>query len=116
MFAISPIYATAHKERGNGCASLRTMAHLALLEDFANRGIRRERLFRDPHDLLDYDDDWLISRFRLPRAVFLDLCAELRPLLERPTRRNCGISVPTQHLSTLGFLATGSFQGKIADR
>ena len=39
--------------------------------------IRRERVFRDQHHLLAHDDDWLISPFRLPRAVLLELCAEL---------------------------------------
>lgn len=92
------------------------MAHLALLEDLAEGRLRRERHFRDRHDLLANNDDWLISRFRLPRAVLLDLCAELRPQLERPTRRNHAISVPTQVLTTLGFLATGSFQREMADR
>ncbi len=44
-------------------------------------------------DFLAHDDDWLISHFRLPRAVLLDLCAELGPVLDRPTRLNHAISV-----------------------
>ena len=63
------------------------MDALALLEDYANRRIRRERVFSDHTDLLAHDDEWLISRFEFPRAVLLDLCAELGPALERPTRR-----------------------------
>ncbi len=58
--------------------------------------IRRERVFRDQQDLLAHDDDWLISRFRLPRAVLLELCAELGPALERSTRRTHAIPVSTQ--------------------
>ncbi len=77
---------------------------MALLEDYANRRIRRERVFRD------HDDDWLISRFRVPRAVLLDLCAELGPVLERATRWNHAI------LTTLGLMATGCFQWELADR
>lgn len=92
------------------------MALLALLEDYANGRIRRERVFRDHDDFLAHDDDWLISRFRFPRAVLLDLCAELGPVLERATRRNHAIPVQIQVLTTLGFLATGCFQRELADR
>lgn len=92
------------------------MDALALLEDVANGNIRRERVFRDHQDFLAHDDDWLISRFRLPRALLLDLCAELGPVLERPTRRNHAIPVQLQVLTTLGFLATGSYQRELADR
>ena len=92
------------------------MAALALLEDIANGQIRRERIFREREDLLANDDDWLMSRFRFPRPVLLELCAELRPALERHTARSQGLSVPTQVLTTLGFLATGAFQRELADR
>lgn len=70
--------------------------------DVLARAMRRERVFRDHHDLLAHDDDWLISRFRLPRAVLLELCAELGPALERSTRRTHALPVPTQ----VGPLAT----------
>ena len=92
------------------------MALLALLEDHANGRVRRERVFRDHNDLLAHDDDWLMSRFRFPRAMLLDLCAELGPALERATHRNHAIPVQTQVLTTLGFLATGCFQREFADR
>ncbi|KAL6487847.1 hypothetical protein MHYP_G00044730 [Metynnis hypsauchen] len=92
------------------------MAALALLEDIANGRIRRERVFRDHYDFLAHDDDWLISRFRFPRAVLLELCAELGPVLERETARSRALPVPLQVLITLGFLTTGSFQRELADR
>uniref|UniRef100_A0A8C9Z230 Putative nuclease HARBI1 n=1 Tax=Sander lucioperca TaxID=283035 RepID=A0A8C9Z230_SANLU len=92
------------------------MALLALLEDYANGRIRRERVFRDHDDLLAHDDDWLIGLFRFPRAVLLDLCTELGPVLERATCRNHVILVQIQVLTTLGFLATGCFQWELADR
>ena len=57
-----------------------------------------------------------MSRYRLPRGVLLDLCEELRPALERPTRRNHAVPVSVQVLATLGFLATGTFQREMADR
>ncbi|KAL6472422.1 hypothetical protein MHYP_G00186100 [Metynnis hypsauchen] len=92
------------------------MAALALLEDLANGRIRRERVFRYHYDFLAHDDDWLISRFRFPRAVLLELCAELGPVLERDTARSRASPVPLQVLTALGFLATGSFQRELADR
>ncbi|KAL6461017.1 hypothetical protein MHYP_G00309950 [Metynnis hypsauchen] len=88
----------------------------ALLEDLANGRIRRERVFRDHYDFLAHDDDWLISRFRFPRAVLLELCAELGPVLEREAARSRASPVPLQVLTALGFLATGSFQRGLADR
>ncbi|KAL6469081.1 hypothetical protein MHYP_G00226050 [Metynnis hypsauchen] len=92
------------------------MAALALREDIANGRIRRERVFCDHYDFLAHDDDWLISRFRFPRAVLLELCAELGPVLERETARSRALPVPLQVLTMLGFLATGSFQRELADR
>ncbi|CAN9506912.1 unnamed protein product [Ophioblennius macclurei] len=92
------------------------MDALALLEDYANGRIRMGRVFRDHQDFLAHDDEWLMSHFRFPRAVLLDLCAELGPALDRPTRRNHAIPVHMQVLTTLGLLATGSFQRELADR
>ena len=96
------------------------MALLAILNEYLEdeddqRPLRRERVFTDRADFLAHDDDWLISRFRFPRAVLLDLCAELGPRLERGTRRNA-LPVPLQVLTTLGFLATGTYQRELADR
>ena len=65
-----------------------TMAELALLHDLAQvmalalhgtAALRRERRFRDQADLLAESDDWLNSRFRLPRPVLLHLCNILEP-------------------------------------
>ena len=76
------------------------MAALALIEDLARgRPMRRERVFRDHEDYLAHDDEWLISRFRLPRAILVQICGELELALERPTRRNR--SIPVQVLTTL---------------
>ncbi|KAL6470533.1 hypothetical protein MHYP_G00216520 [Metynnis hypsauchen] len=92
------------------------MAALALLEDLANGRICRERVFHDHYDILAHDDDWLISSFRFPRAVLLELCAELGPVLEREAARSRASPAPLQVLTALGFLATGSFQRELADR
>ncbi|KAK0140501.1 putative nuclease HARBI1 [Merluccius polli] len=63
-----------------------------------------------------HDDDWLISRFRFPKAILLEICTELGPGLERQTARSHALPVPIIVLTTLGFLATGSFQRELADR
>lgn len=91
------------------------MADLALLED-VNAALRRERVFRDRRDLFGEEDGWLLSRFRLPRHVLLELCQNLEPRLQRATRCSNAIPVPVQVLSTIGFLATGTFQREIGDR
>lgn len=92
------------------------MANLALLEDLAQAALRRERVFNERADLFAESDAWLISRFNFPRHILLYLCNQLSPVLERETKRTNAIPVHTQVLSTLGFLATGTFQREIADR
>lgn len=51
------------------------MATLVLLEEF------RGRVFRDRIDFLAHDDAWLVVGFKVLRAIFLELCAELAPAL-----------------------------------
>lgn len=92
------------------------MAYLALLEDLAQGALRRERVFRDRADLFAESTEWLISRFRYPRHILLDLCRNLGPKLERETKCTNAIPVHIQVLSTLGVLATGTFQREIGDR
>ena len=89
------------------------MADLALLEDL-NARLRRERVFRDRADFFKEGDEWLLSRFRLPRHLLMELCNALEPQLRRETRRSNAI--PVQVCSTLGLLATGILQREIGDR
>ena len=89
------------------------MADLALLEDL-NARLRRERVFRDRADFFMESDEWLLSRFRLPRHLLMELCNALEPQLRRETRRSNAI--PVQVCSTLGLLATGILQREIGDR
>ena len=91
------------------------MAYLALLEDLANHALRRERIFKDRADLLGESTEWLLSRYRFPKNVLLDLCRDLGPMLARDTRRTNAIPVHIQLLSTLGFLAIGTFQHEVGD-
>lgn len=93
------------------------MAALALLKDIANHGMRRQRVFRDWADFFAYDDEWLMSRYRLPRATLLQLCAQISPNLQKHTNPNRAIPVEVQVLSVLGFLAkTETFQREIGDQ
>ena len=59
------------------------MAVLALLEDIANGCIKKNGCSVTILIFLAYGDDWLISRFRFPGAILLELCIELGPGLER---------------------------------
>ena len=61
------------------------MAYLALLEDFATHAFRRERIFRDQHNMFEESDEWLISCFQLPRQVLLQLCNSLEWNLSHET-------------------------------
>ena len=92
------------------------MAQLLLLEQIADRALRRERLYRDHLDLFAESDEFLIGRFRLPRPVLLDLCNTLEPALRSRTRRSNPVPPHVQVLSALGFLATGTFQRELGDR
>ncbi len=77
------------------------------------RTLKTKRVFRDWNDFFAHDDLWLINRYCLPRNVLLDLCMDLTPNLERKTSCNHA-PVSVQVLSTLGFLATGTFQWHLA--
>uniref|UniRef100_A0A674A2Q1 Putative nuclease HARBI1 n=1 Tax=Salmo trutta TaxID=8032 RepID=A0A674A2Q1_SALTR len=92
------------------------MANLALLEDLAQAALRRECVFNKCADFFAESDSLFISRFCFPRRILLYLCHQLSPVLEREPKRTNAILVHTQVLSTLGFLATGTFQREIADR
>ena len=45
------------------------MAQLLLLEQIADRALRRERLYSDHLDLFAESDEFLIGRFRLPKPM-----------------------------------------------
>ena len=51
--------------------------------------LRRERVFRDIDNPIDYlDDDDIIAKYRLPRFVIFDLCRRFDGDLKRPTLRS----------------------------
>ncbi|XP_062579744.1 putative nuclease HARBI1 [Saccostrea cucullata] len=81
-----------------------------------NRRIRREILFRDIDNPLDYlDDDAIIRRYRLSRPIIHDLCEQFQNELQRPTMRSHALPVSLQVMVALRFYATGSFQAVVGD-
>ena len=85
-------------------------------EDGEDERLRAEGVFRDCTDFLAESDTYLISRFRLPRHILIWLCNRLDPQLRRETRRSRALPVAIQVLTTLGSLATGTFQREVGDR
>lgn len=92
------------------------MADILLLQEIADRALRMERMFQDHIDLFAESDEFLFGRFRLPRAVLVDLCNDLDSALRSHTHRSNPLPPHVQVLSTLDFLATGSFQRELGDR
>ena len=73
--------------------------------------LRRERVFRDIDNPIDYlDDDDIIAKYRLPRSN-----RRLYGDIKRPTLRSRSLSVSLQVMTALRFYATGSFQAVTAD-
>ena len=77
--------------------------------------LRRERVFRDKDNPIDYLDDDDIAKYRLPRFVIFDLCRRFDGDLKRPTLRSRSLSVSFQLMTALRFHATGSFQAVTAE-
>ena len=88
------------------------MAYLAQFEDL-HAPIRRERVFWDRRDLFMESDEWLLSCFRLPKHPF-GIMPQFGASVKEGKRLNA-IPVPVQVPSTLGFLATGTFQQEMGD-
>ena len=87
---------------------------LALLEN--RESLRKQRVFRDRIQPLDFmDDDELISRYRLPRHCIIELCDTMTNDLQRPSMRSHALPVSTQVLVALRYYATGSMQRVAGD-
>ncbi|KAL2085042.1 hypothetical protein ACEWY4_020560 [Coilia grayii] len=80
------------------------------------RAVRRERVFRDRNNPLEvYNDDEIISRFRLTREAILRLTDELEDVLGPTTARSHSIPALLQLCTALRFYATGSFLNTVGD-
>lgn len=76
---------------------------------------RRDRIFRDRDKPLDYEtEEAIVSKYRLPRHIIIQLCQQFEHELQRPTLRSCELTFSLQIMVALGFFATGSFQA-VAD-
>lgn len=86
------------------------------MADVVDVTYRRRKVYKSIFDpLFDFDDGELIRRYRFDSAGIEFLCNILRAELEYPSRRSRAISVETQVLTTLRYLASGSFQQVIGD-
>lgn len=74
--------------------------------------LQLERVFRDHKDFLAHDDERLMSWFQFPRAILLELCAELGPIYRDRPRKKGTIPVTLQVLTTLRFL---TIVGQVCD-
>ena len=80
------------------------------------RALRRQRIFRDRNNPLDYlHDTDLIQRYRLPRDLINRVCDIVRDDIDRATHRSSPLPVSLQVMVALRFYATGAFQTVIGD-
>lgn len=80
------------------------------------RSRRRDRIFRDRDNPLDYEtEEAIVSKYRLPRHIIIQLCQQFEHKLQRPTLRSCALTVSLQIMVALRFFATGSFQAVAGD-
>ena len=78
--------------------------------------VRRNRIFRDRDNPLDYlDDVEIIHKYRLSRPLIITLCRMFQNYLHRPTMRSHAFTISLQVMVALRFYASGSFQLVNAD-
>ena len=87
------------------------MADIVDLFDLSNPKVYKP--IYDP--LSDLNDDELIRRYRFDSEGIEFLCDLLRDQLDYPTRKSRALSVETQVLTSLRYLASGAYQQVIAD-
>ena len=87
------------------------MADLVDLFDHNNR--KQYRPIYDP--LSDLNDEELLRRYRFDSQGIEFLCDLVRDQLDFPTRKSRALSVETQVLTSLRYLASGAYQQVISD-
>lgn len=76
-----------------------------------NNQIRRNRIFRDRLNPLDtYNDQEILSRYRMTRQCIMDVIDIVREDILNETNRSHALSVEQQTFAALRYYATGSFQ------
>ena len=58
----------------------------------------KKRIFKIREILGDYDDQYLIERYRFDRHLIENVCELVRGDLDRPTKRNKAVSVSISRL------------------
>ena len=86
------------------------------LDLYLRRNFRRQRVFRDHVNPLEYlSDEQLLGKYRFSRGGIPFLTDLLSDSLSRATHHSNSIPVLLQVLSSLHFMACGSFQQVVAD-
>lgn len=91
------------------------MAHIMIMHEMHKKAQKRERVFRDRSNPLDfYTDDEIRSRFRFTRTGIFQLLDYLGDDL-KPALRYYSYHPTAQLLAALRFYATGTFQLAVGD-
>ncbi|CAC5405578.1 unnamed protein product [Mytilus coruscus] len=78
--------------------------------------VRRDRVYRERNNTLDYmDDEKIVCRYKLSRPLILELCRMFQNDPARPTARSRAFQVSFQIMVALRFYTIGSFQMVNAD-
>ncbi|XP_062566936.1 putative nuclease HARBI1 [Saccostrea cucullata] len=92
------------------------MASFLLLADDAKGNFRRERVFRDRTNPLDFlNDQEVIERYRLPRVFIYRLIDMVEADVQRSTGRSHALSTSTQVLVTIRYLSKAAFFSECGD-
>ena len=92
------------------------MAGPAIMQDGFRRALRRERIFRDRENHLEfYNEDELYTRYRFGRRNILFIFGLLKNEITHPTKRSLALPPLLQLLICLRFLGCGSFLTVVGD-
>uniref|UniRef100_A0A8D0DCK5 Putative nuclease HARBI1 n=1 Tax=Sander lucioperca TaxID=283035 RepID=A0A8D0DCK5_SANLU len=79
------------------------------------RALRRERVFRDRQNPLDFPDTYLYERYRYSTEGITYLCELLEPHITNVTRRSHALTVPQTVCIALRFFASGTYLYAVGD-
>ncbi|XP_067273706.1 putative nuclease HARBI1 isoform X2 [Pseudorasbora parva] len=79
------------------------------------RALRRERVFRDRQNPLDFPDTYLYERYRFSAEGICYICELLEPHIANVTRRSHALTVPQMVCIALRFFASGTYLYAIGD-
>ena len=89
---------------------------MIVADEEVRRNLRRQRVFRDRSNPLDFNDDIIIiHRYRLDIQSIICIIDSVEESLERPTKRSGSLPASLQVFAALRFLASGTQQRVIGD-